>query len=82
MQNHKGKSMANILQNQNLPESLSQKNTKLSQEELKNFDGNQSLTLLHHSTDNPVSYRPAPRVKPEAHTNAQGAKGKQIATSG
>lgn len=74
-ENHKGKSMASIFQNQH--EFLGKKSRISSEEDSK--DAFQSLTLLHHSADNPASYRPAPRVKPEAHVNAQGAKGRQMA---
>lgn len=69
-ENHKGKSMVEIFHNQNLRASP---DNKLNQEK------SQNLNLLYHSAENPASYRPAPRVKPEANLNAQGAKGKDMA---
>ncbi|GAB1601025.1 uncharacterized protein LOC115216727, partial [Argonauta hians] len=49
-------------------------------EKVKNYESNWKISkLLHHSSTEPASYRPAPRVKPEAEGTAQAAKGATMA---
>ncbi|CAI9727637.1 Hypothetical predicted protein [Octopus vulgaris] len=74
-ESQKGNAMANLLCSNN-----QQNENHKKTEERSNSQPNWKIsTLLHHSVNEPASYRPAPRVKPEAKVTAEAAKGASMA---